>query len=729
VSAAAGDLAAGGPAAGAAAGDHAAGGPAAGLTATDAGTVFGTAGYMSPEQVRGQAVDHRSDIFAFGAVLYEMLAGGRAFPGATPVERGHAILKDEPPAFAAARGVPPAVEWVVWRCLEKEPAQRFQSARDLAFSLEAAAELPSGSAPQAPLKARSRRATVATLGAVVLATVIAGLAYVSWRQAASPTAPEGGGAARGAAPATTPHYQRVSFRRGAITSARFAPDGASVIYAAAFEGAPSHVYSAIPGNPEARQLFGPRVGLLGVSRTGDVALAITSKPGEDKVGTLARAPLAGGVPREVQESVLLADWSPDGASLMVVRAIPGRISLEYPTGTVLFATTDGMISGARLAPGGDRVAFFNLPRASDTRGSLDVVDATGQRRTLAGPFADMRGLAWSPDGREVWFTATRAGLANELRAVTLDGRERVVTEVPGTLVIEDIARDGRVLVRREDLRYRVVGRGPGDAKPRDLSWFDGTKPTDLSRDGRHLLFVEGLDAAPTEVESYLRRTDGAPAVRLGPGWGFALSPDGKWALHSPRFPYDRVQLLPTGAGEPRPLPAGAIAEYHWASFFPDGKAVLVVGREPGKQYRLWVQPVDGTPPRPIGPAGVVATGDPIAPDGTRVAVVRPDQPPALMPATGGPLQPLPGLQRTHVPIGWSDDGKALFVVERAPEFPVRVARFELATGRLTPWAEVGPAGDAATRSSHTGQLGADGKAWVLGYVQLFSDLYLVEGLR
>ncbi|MBI5481199.1 MAG: hypothetical protein HY906_20240, partial [Deltaproteobacteria bacterium] len=265
--------------------------------------------------------------------------------------------------------------------------------------------------------------------------------------------------------------------------------------------------------------------------------------------------------------------------------------------------------------------------------------------------------------------------------------------------------------------------------PRDLSWFDGTRPTDLPRDGRTLLFVEGLDAAPTEVVSYLRTTDGAPAVRLGVGWGFALSPDGKWALHSPRYPYEHVQLLPTGVGEPRPLPAGAIVEYHWASFFPDGKAALVVGREQGKRYRLWVQRVDGTPPQPISPEGVVAYGDPIAPDGTRIAVVQPDAAPSLMPAAGGPLTPLPGLLRSHVPIAWSDDGKAIFVVEKASDFPLKVVRLELATGRRSPWCEIGPPDDAATRSSQAGQVAADGKAWVLGYVQLFSDLYLVEGLR
>ncbi|MBI5481934.1 MAG: serine/threonine protein kinase, partial [Deltaproteobacteria bacterium] len=271
-----------GPAANGAAANGAAASDPAEPTATEAGTVFGTAGYMSPEQVRGQTVDHRSDIFSFGAVLYEMLAGHRAFPGESPIERAHAILKDEPPAFAAARSVPAAVGWLVWRCLEKEPAQRFQAARDLAFSLEAMSELPSGGAAAAALAPRPRRAAAATLGAVILVVALAGLGYVSWRKAGRPEDPPAATTAAVRPAPAAPHYRRLSFRRGAIASARFAPDGASVIYGAAFEGAPYHVYSAIPGNPEARQLFGPRVGLLGVSRTGDLALALAPKEGEDK---------------------------------------------------------------------------------------------------------------------------------------------------------------------------------------------------------------------------------------------------------------------------------------------------------------------------------------------------------------------------------------------------------------------------------------------------------------
>jgi Tol biopolymer transport system component len=696
-------------------------------TATAAGTVLGTAGYMAPEQVRGQTVDHRADLFAFGAIFYEMLAGQRAFGGETPVERAHAILKDEPPAFTPERAVPAAVEWLVWRCLEKAPEQRLQSARDLAFSLEALAELSSGTLAAVPATPRPRRALAVVLGAFVLVGTVGGVAYVAGRTSAPRRAPT---VAAAPAPAPSPHYQRISFRRGGVGHARFAPDGTSVVYAAAFDSSFAQVYTTIPGKPDARPLYGPATGLFAVSRTGELALAVRSEKDRSAGPVLARASLAGGAPRAVLARVQIADWSPDGSELLAVRRLPDGVRIEYPIGTVLYQTAVGNVGDARVSPGGDQVAFFNLPRTSDTRGTLDVVDRRGRRRTLAGPFADLRGLAWTPDGHEIWFTGTKAGLANTLQAVTLAGAQRVVTETPGTLTIEDIDRNGRVLLRRDDLRYRIQGQGPGDSQPRDLSWFDGSLVADLSPDGKKLLFLEGLDAAPTEVVSYLRDTDGSPAVRLGTGKAFALSPDGQWALHSPRFPYDHAQLLPTGVGEPRPLAPGSIVEYMGGRFFPDGRSILIVGRAAGRPPRLWVQRLDGSPPRPLTAEGTSTSSGPISPDGKRVVVILPDHRAALVSAAGGEPVPIRGLTPGERPEAWSENGKALYFVEPdQPSFPIRVGRLDLATGHKTPWRELGGVDPSATRSHHGGRLVADGRAWAVSYVQYLSDLYLVTGLR
>ena len=121
-------------------------------TATAPGVLMGTAGYMSPEQVRGQVVDHRSDIFSYGAILYEMVSGRRAFQGNSVVEMMNAILKEEPPELPPNRPIAPALERIVRHCLEKSPEQRFQSASDIAFDLEAL----SGSSPATPAVAPGR---------------------------------------------------------------------------------------------------------------------------------------------------------------------------------------------------------------------------------------------------------------------------------------------------------------------------------------------------------------------------------------------------------------------------------------------------------------------------------------------------------------------------------------------------------------------------------------------
>ncbi|HEY3359984.1 MAG TPA: protein kinase [Polyangia bacterium] len=689
------------------------------LPATAPGVVFGTAGYMAPEQVRGTAVDHRADVFSFGAILYEMLAGRRAFDGASPIEKAHAILTAEPAALPEGVALPPALEPILWRCLEKAPAERFQSARDLAFSLEALKET-SGPAPAVAARRRRPAALVLLAGIVVGAAGGGTLAVL--RRPARPAV---------VAPApVVPHYRRVVYRRGWIENARFAPDGQTVVYGAGFESRPPQAFASIIGNPEARPLTGPDTGFYGISRTGEMALAIKAEDQHAKAPLLARAPLAGGAPREVAQHVVSADWSPDGGALMIVRWVGGGagMRLEYPIGTTLYETA-GAIASPRVSPRGDLIAFFDLPSVADTRGTLQVIDRQGARRSLSGPWGDQRGLAWSPRGDEVWFSAAKSGIANRLWAVPVaGGAERVVAEIPGTFTLQDVGRDGRVLMKRDDQRFRVSVLVPGETEPRDLSWFDGSVPTDLTRDGKKLLFVEGLDAAGGEAVSYLRPTDGAPAVRLGDGWAYALSPDGKWALQSPRFPYERLQLLPTGAGEIRPLAAGPFAEIRRAHFFPDGTRVVIVARAPKERFRLWlVDLADGGKARPLGDEGVEFAGDPVSPDGTRLAVTGPTAAPLFLDVASGVATPIPGLARGDVPVAFSDDGRSLFVAQPKRYAGLKLSRLDLASGRQTPVRVIPLAPDAV--HVRTGFLTPDGRGYVVSYASMVSDLYLAEGLR
>lgn len=233
------------------------------------------------------------------------------------------------------------------------------------------------------------------------------------------------------------------------------------------------------------------------------------------------------------------------------------------------------------------------PLRGDNVGSLALVDLKGNRTALSARGA--QGLAWSPAGNEVWVSS-----GGRLLAVSISGREREVARVPGGLWVEDVSRDGKVLLAHTNIRREIAGLAPGEAKERNLSWFDWSFLSDLSADGRMVLFMEQNRASDAGYAVYSRKTDGSPAVRLGDGNALALSPDGKWVLSILRpFSDAQLMLLPVGAGQPRTLPAvGNIRYQPWASWLPEGKRVLVAGTESGHEARLYVRDLEEPKPVP-----------------------------------------------------------------------------------------------------------------------------------
>ena len=407
-------------------------------TQTKTGSVLGTVAYMSPEQLRGQAVDHRSDIFSFGAILYEMLTGRRAFAAQTQVDTMTAVLKDDPPEISR-HDVPPAFEQIVRHCLEKEPENRFQSARDLAFALSTVSNATTKPVP-ASLRAKLhiRRSWLALAAGLLLA--VAGI----FLRAALTTA-------------SSPTYQRLTFERGTVYSARFAADGRSVIYGASWSGRPLQLYSTMPDSLLGRPLGLSAAYLLAVSNTNELALSVHGTPGsrlEFVNGMLAQAPSVGGTPREILPDVLWADWSPAG-SLAVVHHANTRDILEYPIGKILYQT-NGAISNIRFSPRGDRIAFIDHPARFDNGGAACVIDLAGYKSTLSEGWQDAYGLAWSPRGDEVFFTAVENGSTNRsLWAVDLAGRQRKLLTVPGGFILQDVAGDGRVLATFDNERLAM----------------------------------------------------------------------------------------------------------------------------------------------------------------------------------------------------------------------------------------------------------------------------------
>jgi eukaryotic-like serine/threonine-protein kinase len=238
-----------------------------------------------------------------------------------------------------------------------------------------------------------------------------------------------------------------------------------VVYGASWEGSPIDLFITSPESPQSRSLSLEGAALFAMSSNGEMAISVNSRPSGPyaQVGTLARVPLNGGAPRPVLEDVQWADWSPDGNTLAIVRDVGGRNQLEFPIGKALYQTS-GWISHPRVSRNGDMIAFLDHPLPGDDGGSVKLVDLKGNVKTLSGDFQTVQGLAWSADGREIWFTAAELGLKRAIFAVTPSGRQRAIATVPGTLLIQDIWKDGRVLLSKDAWRRELIGVTSGDSK-------------------------------------------------------------------------------------------------------------------------------------------------------------------------------------------------------------------------------------------------------------------------
>ena len=686
-----------------------------GTIGTEPGVVLGTMGYMSPEQLRGQPADRRSDLFSFGAILYEMLSGQRAFRGDTAADTITAILTKEPPDLSQTnREIHPGLDRILRHCLEKNPEERFESARDLAFDLEALSGI-SGSAifPRAVVATSRRPKLRAILVPVALLAVAVGGIFTG----------------RQLGRHDLPSFHQLTFRRGEIMSARFAPDGRTIFYSAAWEGNPMEIFTGTVEAPEFRPFGLAGSEMLSVSRSGELAISLRRRiaAGFVRTGTLARVSAAGGPsPREVLEDVHWADWSPDGQNLAIVRDVGPLNRLEYPIGTVLYQTS-GWISHPRISPRGDRVAFVDHPVKNDDGGTIAVVDRRGNRKALSRTFGSAQGLAWSPSGGEVWFTAAALG-NRDLYSVTLSGRETTRARVAGSLTLHDISADGRALITRETIRIGTLGLFPGAEKERELTWLDWSLARDLSADGRMFLFVEGGEGGGVGYSLYLRQMDGSPPIRLGEGSGESISPDGKWVL-SIIHPTSDAQLVayPTGAGEIRKIPRDGL-NAQVASWTPDGRQIVFSANELEHGIRIYVRDFAGGKPHPVSPEGYTMFRRTISPDGRFVVAAGPDQRIYLYPLAGGEPTPLPGSAPGDFPTRWTADGRAIFVYRR-DQLPVQVVRLDVATGRKELWKELVPADSAGVTEVAAVIPTSDGRSYVYSYIRQLSDLYVVKGVK
>jgi Tol biopolymer transport system component len=685
-----------------------------GSAATEPGVVLGTFGYMSPEQVRGRPADARSDVFSLGAILYEMLTGQRAFHGDSAASTMSAILMREPPELSTTnRKVHPGLERIVRHCLEKNPEERFHSAHDLAFDLEALTSVSTPATAVVDLGWRRRWRKPLTAAGLVLAGALAGfLARAGWsREPASPT------------------YERVTSRLGGSFAARFANDGHTIVYSSSRGGSPYRVFSSRPGAAEPVDLGLPDGDLLDVSSTGEMAISIGRRESGRGAGTLARVPLGGGAPRALLEGVTLADWSGDGTRIAIVRSLAGKTTLEFPPGHALYETT-AEIPFMRLSPGGES-AF--VEQGPDHRFTVNLIDGSGRKSTVSKGWLRVGGVAWTPDGSEIWFAGRRAAGKEALYAVDPSGHERLVRLEAGSLFLHDIAEDGRVLLSDYEFSRGVAVLPPGESLERDLTWQDLPWVDAISADGRSVLFEEREQSGARTGALYLRRVDGSAPVHLGEGAGIGISPDGRWVLsHAEETGGPpRLLLLPTGQGLARALEHRDVGSAPWGAFFPDGNRILFLaarGGKGGEGLGLYAQPIGEGALEVLCPAGLLPGPVAISPDGHSVAAIGADERIVICRLDGSKPRLLSAAAAGEIPIVWSADGRSVYVYRRN-ELPARIVRVDVETGRRETWKEIAPADRTGLDRIDTIRMTPDGRAYAYGYTRILGSLQVVKNLR
>lgn len=520
-------------------------------------------------------------------------------------------------------------------------------------------------------------------------------------------------------------FRRITFRRGDVRGARFGPDGDTVIYSAAWDGQPTEIYVSNRQSPEARPLGVKDAEILAIAKSTELAILLR-RDRITNLGTLARVPLAGGTPREVADQVQEADWSPDGASLAAIRGGSGKYRVEFPLGSVRYETPHA-IRNLRISPNGDRVAFIE-PYGEQYDVAVLEKNARAPASVARGWTHGVNGLTWSPDGTEIWLTGSDGGEPPALYSVNAaTGDEHLISRLTGSMKIYDVSNAGRVLLSNGTWRAALEYQPPGDATEHDISWLDWSVLADLSADGRNILFNETREGGGSKSAVYLREAGAATPIRIGDGYGDALSPDGKLALCHVG---PKLVLLPTGTGEPRDLKVAGAFDLG-AAWLPDSRRVVVSGAVKGHGYQLHLIDTLDETIKPISPEDIF--GEPIrafavSADGRLVAGMTKEQTISMYPVEGGDPTPVAGVEKGEIPIQWSPDNAALFVY-RPSALPAQVFRVTIATGARELWKQFSPTDPAGVYKIAPICMTRDASAYAYDALRTMSDLFVAEGLR
>ena len=715
---------------------------------TQAGMVLGTVGYMSPEQVLGEAVDPRSDIFAFGVVLHEMVSGARPFHGETPMHTLTAILDADPPELTSSRGpLPPGLERLVAHCLEKRPEARFQSMRDLAYSLQNLSGVVS-SAPGAVRPPRPRRPAYLFNAAGAVGVLLLGA--LLWACHLPPFASH-----------DQPSFTRLSHLPGTVEAAFFGPDGRTVYFSERIQGGLPELFVLNPGSPEPRPLGVKNALLLGVSATGNLALLRNPERyyGSTLRGTLAQTDSAGGSLKEIRESVVEATWDGSGFAA-VVDSQRLKETLEFGGKTVLegTASTIGM-KCPRLSPDGASLALLFSDGIS--KSSVLTLDRNGRRKVLFTKAGDadantLTGLAWSAGG-DLWFSEI-LGDQTAVWSLSARGSRRLLWRGQGTQSLMDVSADGRMLLADQQIRRGVLVQKAGEAQGRDISIASGTQALGFSADGRTLLLLESpvMDGNTADDRTYLWNQETGGTSLVGRGTPCSLSPDGRWihlqlpglelkdldpaiagALRSaglepaaaldPSGKAPFLLFMPAGAGLPLALRLPREIGHTWmAQLLPDGKHCLFLSEDQQLWYVLDRQTGSlralNQPKYGIAFAGLM----PLSPDASRL-ILGGDGIFAIQSLAGGGPEPIRGMHLDERPIAWAQDQRAIYL--RNLTLPTQITRLELADGSRRPVFTFQPSDASGLVMVRSVDATPDARSFAISYVRKLSNLYLAEGIR
>lgn len=677
---------------------------------TSAGMIIGTIQYMAPEQIEGKEADARSDLFALGAVLYEMVSGKRPFEGKSQLSLATAIMEKDPEPLRMIKPLTPAAfEHVVSSCLAKNPEDRFQNAHDVRLELEwIAKDLPELSASCPAVKPAQPLLRVLPWAITAVVVLLAmGALFLAGRERPEPL------------------YANISHREGTLLGARFSRDGQTIVYSGRWEGEPSRISVARVGNPESRPLGISEAQVESISSSDELAVFLGCEENFflNCGGTLATVSLAGGSPRTLAEHVAQADWHPDGKRMVISVISPDGPRLEFPPGHIIYQQKAGWFGHPRFSPDGSMIAFENHPIFGNDDGQVELLDMNGKLTSMFRS-TSVEGLAWSPDGKELWFAATKAGgWADTIYAVRPGGKERVVLTSP-SIRLYDISKDGLLLISHETWRRQIIGFFPGDKTEHPYSWADASQPTGLSADGRLLSFYEAgeLYALAQDTQSYYRPTDGSPAVRVGTGT-IAISPDGKWvAIGSNKTePKHPLQIQPLAAGEARDLPTPALVAFDLIRWCGDSRQIVYEAQTEQGNWNAYRQNIESGPPVLLM-ADVRDAYPALSSDG-KMAALRNGREIFLVPERGAPV-PLKGALSSEFPVVFAAGGKSLLVAQ-ATGRELALTLIDLANGSRQPWKRF-------PDESSTDQLFAvtsDLKYYAYPFPRFSSVLYTVKNLR